>query len=524
MRARGNRSGYKYWFAGALLAGALSILLLGTFLAPSAQAAPASTTLYQDSSTSFSYTGTWATLSSASYSGGTIKYSTRKYWWRPGASVTISFKGTGLTWIAKTGPSYGKARVIVDGGTPVVVDLYSAAFQSQRSVWSTGSLSSGSHVVKVSWTGQKNPKSTYTYIDVDAVQVARPSADRLPATVTTSMPATTTTTVSADTTTPAPSPTTTVLPTTTTTTRATTTTSAPAATTTTSAPAATTTTSAPAATTTTTAPAATTTTTTRAVFDLQRAIDASVSGATITIPAGTYTGPFNISGKSHLTVTGPSTAILTSTGDEVLGIYNSSNITLTGFTVAGDYTRSGQRGIGIFGLSGGLMQNLTIRDAGFAGVFSNGQLTQMTVDHVSVTHCGDFGIVFQGGYDGVTIQNVVASDFAGLLYPSHALYLKDGNNFTVQDCDLGRAYGPGGGVAAIQVGYGATNGKVLRTIVRDSPFGICLWGTSTNPSSGITFSGNVGRNNSQADFYQYGAGSIQATWTSDNQGTYRTVY
>ena len=88
-----------------------------------------------------------------------------------GAAVTISFSGTSLTWIARTAPSYGKAQVTLDGGTPVLVDLYSPSTLYQQAVWSTGSLANGAHTVTIAWTGQKNPAATYTYVDLDALDV-----------------------------------------------------------------------------------------------------------------------------------------------------------------------------------------------------------------------------------------------------------------------------------------------------------------------------------------------------------------
>ena len=259
------------------------------------------------------------------------------------------------------------------------------------------------------------------------------------------------------------------------------------------------------------------------IFDLQAAIDAAKPGATITLAAGTYTGPFSIEYKTDLTIRGPSSAILTAKGADTLSIYQSADITLDGFTIVGDYSLTGQKCVAVAGgLLGGAFRNLTIRDAGNTGLYSNGVFKGVTISDCTITHCGDFGIVVQGGYDGVTITNVTASDFAGKLHPAHAVYLKDGQNFTIQDCDLGGAYGPGGGVSGIQVGYGASNGLVLRNTVHDSPYGIVLWGYGDSPTTGITCSGNIGQNNSVADFYEYG-NAVQATWTADNVGTFRKV-
>jgi len=86
--------------------------------------------------------------------------------------VTISFVGTRLDWIAKTGPSYGEAQVTLDSNAPVIIDLYSPGMLYQQGVWTSGSLANGSHTVKIQWTGQKNPVASSTYVDLDAVDVA----------------------------------------------------------------------------------------------------------------------------------------------------------------------------------------------------------------------------------------------------------------------------------------------------------------------------------------------------------------
>ena len=258
-------------------------------------------------------------------------------------------------------------------------------------------------------------------------------------------------------------------------------------------------------------------------FNLQAAIDAASVGATITIPSGTHTGPFYV--RKALTLKGTSASVLTANGDNILRIEGCSGVVLDGFTVKGVYANGSQLGVNLINVSSVTIRNLRVSDCGYAGIYANSTISSVTVSDCTITHCGDFGIHFHGTWNGVTISRVTASGFAGLHYPSHAIYLKgevSGKNFTIQDCDLGNSYGPGGGVSAICVGYGVTNGQILRNKVHTSPFGICLWGRTEGPTTGITCSGNVGSNNSEADFYEYGP-NIQATWTSDNVGTLRKV-
>lgn len=122
---------------------------------------------YQQTDKRFDYEGTWKTNKTASASGG--GYTLTK---RSRSSVTVTFTGIQLDWYAKTGPPYGKARVIVDDNDPVTVDLHSADEQWKQLVWSSGRLEMGTHVITIKWTGLKDSDATDTYINVDSFEIA----------------------------------------------------------------------------------------------------------------------------------------------------------------------------------------------------------------------------------------------------------------------------------------------------------------------------------------------------------------
>jgi hypothetical protein len=84
-------------------------------------------------------------------------------------SCTVSFNGTYISWLAKTSPVYGKARVVVDGVDQGLVDLYSAT-TVYKSVWSA-TLPAGDHTVTISWTGERNPSATATNVSVDGFRI-----------------------------------------------------------------------------------------------------------------------------------------------------------------------------------------------------------------------------------------------------------------------------------------------------------------------------------------------------------------
>ncbi len=130
------------------------------------QAPAPAPTRYEQIDTHFIYAGIWTATSSTSASGGSFRYANTT-----GSSVTITFTGTSLAWIAKKSSVYGKAKVTLDGGTPVIVDLYASSPLFQKTVWSTGTLTPWVHTVKIEWTGTKNSSSTGTNISVDAFDI-----------------------------------------------------------------------------------------------------------------------------------------------------------------------------------------------------------------------------------------------------------------------------------------------------------------------------------------------------------------
>jgi beta-N-acetylhexosaminidase len=144
----------------------LGLVCAFVFLVSSGVATAAASTLYQQNSSMLIYSGTWTASSSTPASGGSFRYANTS-----GSSMTAYFNGTSLAWIAKKSNVYGKARVTLDDEAPVLVDLYSASTMWKQTVWSTGTLTSGYHRVKIEWTGQKRTASRGTNINVDALEI-----------------------------------------------------------------------------------------------------------------------------------------------------------------------------------------------------------------------------------------------------------------------------------------------------------------------------------------------------------------
>jgi hypothetical protein len=118
------------------------------------------------------YAGTWATSWTWSASGGSLAYVDS-----PGSAVNVTFDGTYLALYARKGPGFGKAQVCLDGGAPVLVDLYAPSDQYKKRVYNTGLLKDGSHSLSIYWTGLRNSAASGTKIDVDTFDVLGTLAD-----------------------------------------------------------------------------------------------------------------------------------------------------------------------------------------------------------------------------------------------------------------------------------------------------------------------------------------------------------
>jgi hypothetical protein len=167
----------KVWDSGALEAGAHTVVISWTGVKSTGATgtnidvdaivvAGVLTGLFQQDNAKLAYIGTWKKTTSSSASKGSFASCNDT-----NASVTITFSGTNLVWIAGTGPSYGQAKVTVDGGEGSTVDLYSAAAKWQVKIWDSGTLEMGSHIIMIERLGTKNTASTGMSINVDAFDV-----------------------------------------------------------------------------------------------------------------------------------------------------------------------------------------------------------------------------------------------------------------------------------------------------------------------------------------------------------------
>jgi beta-galactosidase GanA len=126
---------------------------------------------YDDSDTSdLNYTGSWSHVSNQSYTGGDYQNS-ESFSDITGDSMSVSFTGTAVQWIAPTASNHGIADVYVDGTQVATVDGYSSGTDFKQLEYSVTGLTAGSHTLKIVVTGTKDSASSGTFVSVDAINV-----------------------------------------------------------------------------------------------------------------------------------------------------------------------------------------------------------------------------------------------------------------------------------------------------------------------------------------------------------------
>jgi beta-galactosidase GanA len=133
---------------------------------------------YDDTNPALSYSGTWTHAGpSAGYTSGDYQQ-TESWSQSTGASMTVTFTGTAIQWVGPKNNNGGIAAVSVDGGTPVNVDTYDQfGKEFQQVLFSQSGLSTGTHTLTITVTGNKNPGSSADTVVVDAINV--PTAAQL---------------------------------------------------------------------------------------------------------------------------------------------------------------------------------------------------------------------------------------------------------------------------------------------------------------------------------------------------------
>jgi hypothetical protein len=133
----------------------------GTY-APTSPAAGASR--IEDTDAAWTYIGTWEKNTSAPHSGGSAMVTNQT-----GARATVTFRGSGVRWIAYRDMFCGIARVSVDGALLDRVDTYVNDYLKAVTAYEVTDLREGMHTLTIEATGERNVASRDVQIWVDAI-------------------------------------------------------------------------------------------------------------------------------------------------------------------------------------------------------------------------------------------------------------------------------------------------------------------------------------------------------------------
>ena len=114
---------------------------------------------------SVTYSGDWYSNGSSAHSGGSSALTNA-----PGSRATITFTGTGITWIAAGDPWSGLAVADIDG-TLYAVDNYLSTTKYQQRFFTVRGLSSGSHTLTIHVTHTRNINGSGSWVWIDAFEI-----------------------------------------------------------------------------------------------------------------------------------------------------------------------------------------------------------------------------------------------------------------------------------------------------------------------------------------------------------------
>ncbi len=136
---------------------------------------------YDDTSPALDYSGNWSHVSDQSYTSGDYDQ-TESFSDTAGDSMSVTFTGTAVEWIAPTASNHGIADIYLDGDQVATADGYSSGTNFQQVEYSVSGLTDTTHTLEIVVSGQKNSASGGTYVSIDAINVptATQQADYYP--------------------------------------------------------------------------------------------------------------------------------------------------------------------------------------------------------------------------------------------------------------------------------------------------------------------------------------------------------
>jgi beta-galactosidase GanA len=134
---------------------------------------------YDDADSAIDYTGAWSHVANQNYTGGDYQQ-TESFSDVAGDSASITFTGTGVTWVTSLDPSHGDADVYLDGTKVKTVDLYATSKRFQYVGYRASGLVAGTHTLKIVVDGTKDAAATGAFVPVDAIDLTTGTGSTAP--------------------------------------------------------------------------------------------------------------------------------------------------------------------------------------------------------------------------------------------------------------------------------------------------------------------------------------------------------
>ncbi len=96
-----------------------------------------------------------------------------------GATASITFTGTSVTWIGRRNRGGGIALVRIDAGPAIEVDLFARPNEIRTNILTLNGLSDGKHTLTIEVTGRQNPLADSNVVVVDAFDLEPQIASHL---------------------------------------------------------------------------------------------------------------------------------------------------------------------------------------------------------------------------------------------------------------------------------------------------------------------------------------------------------
>lgn len=100
--------------------------------------------IVSEGSSKIRYTGKWTSRSRSDALGGKLRTTTTK-----GGSASLTFRGTGIAWVAPRSPDGDSVDVYIDGRKVKTAHLVASTYQPRRVVFSTAWTKAGTHTIRI---------------------------------------------------------------------------------------------------------------------------------------------------------------------------------------------------------------------------------------------------------------------------------------------------------------------------------------------------------------------------------------